>query len=308
MRIVVFGTSAFAVPSLERVAAGHDVVLCVTQPDRPQGRGRRLEPSPAKRAALRLGLPLIQPARLSAGDLNHLNADVGVLASYGQLVPREVLALPAHGVLGVHPSLLPKYRGAAPVAWAVLNGETVTGMTIYRLNERLDAGDILCQRQVPITPEEDAGGLTDRLAHIGAEELMRALEMLSSGRARFTPQDESQASLAPKFTKAQGSIDWSRPAEQIARMVRALAPWPGATASWRGRPLSIWSAQARAASGGAAGCILQVSPEAVIVGAGQGAVAVTEVQLPGRRRMRVSEFLAGHPLRPGDTLGVIGDQ
>ena len=308
MRVVVFGTSAFAVPSLERVAARHDIVLCVTQPDRPQGRGLHLEPSPVKRAATRLGLPLIQPQRLSASGLADVTADVGVLASYGQLVPGSVLAVPTHGVLGVHPSLLPKYRGAAPIAWAILNGETATGLTIYRLDKRLDAGEILCQRQVPMTPGEDAGQLTDRLALIGAEELMRGLEALACGRARFTPQDESQASCAPKFTKEQGQIDWRQPAEQIVRMIRALTPWPGATALWRGRPLRIWSARVLASSGASPGCILQVGTEAVVVGAGQGAVAVTEVQLSGKRRMRVSEFLAGHPIKPGDTLGVVSDE
>ncbi len=306
MRVVVFGTSEFAVPSLEQVAARHDVVLCVTQPDRPQGRGLHVEPSPVKRAAVRLGLPLAQPLRLRASDLNGFHADVGVLVSYGQMVPREVLALPAHGVLGVHPSLLPKYRGAAPIASAIVHGEAVTGVTIYRLNERLDAGDILCQRQAPIAPEEDAGRLTERLARIGAEELLSGLEALASGRERWRPQDESQATFALKLTKAQGRIDWTQPAEQIARIIRAMSPWPGATATWHGQPLRIWAVAASegALSTANPGQIVQVTPEAVVVGTGRGTLKVSEVQLAGKRRMRVSEFLAGHPLHPGDTFGV----
>jgi len=306
MRVVVFGTSAFAVPSLEQVAARHDVVLCVTQPDRPQGRGLSLEPSPVKRAALRLNVPLIQPERLTAGNLTGLQADVGVLASYGQLVRREVLAVPTHGVLGVHPSLLPKYRGAAPIAWAILNGETATGVTIYRLNERLDAGEMLCQREAPMAPDEDTGRLAERLAQIGAEELLRGLDVLASGHARFRPQDDSQATFAPKFAKAQGQIDWTQPAEQIARMIRAMTPWPGATAAWQGQPLRIWAATAdgRSASGAVSGQVVRVAPDAVVVGTGGGTLTVTEVQLAGKRRMPVSEFLVGHLVHPGDAFGV----
>lgn len=305
MRVVVFGTSAFAVPSLEQVAARHDVVLCVTQPDRPQGRGLNVEPSPVKRAAVRLGLPLAQPQRLRASDLKGLQADVGVLASYGQMVPSEVLTLPAHGVLGVHPSLLPKYRGAAPIASAIVHGETVTGVTIYRLNERLDAGDILCQRQAPIAPEEDTGRLTERLARIGAEELLGGLEALASGRARWRPQDESAASFTLKLTKAQGRIDWTQPAEQIARIIRAMSPWPGATTTWHGQPIRIWAAASEdALSAKSPGQVVQVTTDAVVVGTGRGTLKISEVQLAGKRRMPVSEFLAGHPLRPGDVFGV----
>ncbi len=307
MRVVVFGTSVFAVPSFEQVAARHDVVLCVTQPDRPQGRGLSLKPSPVKRAALRLNVPLIQPERLTAGELAGLQADVGVLVSYGQLVRREVLAVPTHGVLGVHPSLLPKYRGAAPIAWAILNGETATGVTIYRLNERLDAGEMLCQREVPMAPDEDTGRLTERLAQIGAEELLHGLDVLASGHARFRPQDDSQATVAPKFAKAQGRINWTQPAEQIARMIRAMTPWPGATAAWQGQPLRLWAAAADEtnASGAVPGQVVRVAPDAVVVGTGGGTLTVTEVQLAGKRRMRVSEFLIGHPMKPGDVLGVI---
>jgi methionyl-tRNA formyltransferase len=221
MRVIFFGTGEFAVPSLEAVVAGrHEVVLCVTQPDRPQGRGLATAPSPVKRAARRLRVPLAEPECASPNLCAELKPDVGVAVDYGRLIDRELLRGPRYGMVGVHPSLLPKYRGAAPVAWAILNGETTTGVTIFRLNERMDAGDILWQQAAPIGPEESAGELAGRLSALGAEGLTRTLDELASGPARAVAQDESRASLAPKLTKAQGQIDWRAPAESIARHVR----------------------------------------------------------------------------------------
>jgi len=303
MRIIFFGTSAFAVPSLEAlVAAGHTVAACVTQPDRPRGRGLVLEPSPVKQAAVRLGLPLLQPAHPSAGELAGASADVGVLASYGQLIHRDVLELPAHGILGVHPSLLPKYRGAAPVAWALLRGEARTGVTIYRLVEALDAGPMFAQHAVAIEPGEDAGQLTDRLAKLGAQELVRTLEVISRGTAEPRAQDETQATLAPKLSKVQGVIDWEQPAAAIERLIRATVPWPGAVAGWQGVPLKIWAAQAVGgdARGAAAGTVVEVAPEQLLVATGKGVLAIREVQRPGRRRVSVRDFLAGHAVSVGD--------
>ncbi len=308
MRVVFFGTAEFAVPSLERVAAGrHHVVRCVTQPDRPQGRGLSREPSPVKRAAARLGLPLVQPERASADLFDALDPDVGVVVAYGQLIRRDLLGLPRLGMVGAHPSLLPKYRGAAPVAWALLQGERTTGVTIFRLNEALDAGDIIVQRTLPIEPQEDAETLTSRLAQLGAEELVRGLDLLAEDRAIFTPQDEAQASFAPKLTKPQGRIDWHQPAEVIERLIRAMVPWPGAFTEWQGRPLKVWSASpvpgAGTALGAGAGAVVRLAPEAIVVMTGEGALALRELQLPGRRRMRVKEFLVGHPIRVGETFG-----
>jgi methionyl-tRNA formyltransferase len=303
MRIVFFGTSAFAVPSLEAlVAAGHAVTACVTQPDRPRGRGLALEPSPVKQAAQQLGLTVLQPQRPAAAELSAASAEIGVLASYGQLIRRDVLDAPPHGILGVHPSLLPKYRGAAPVAWALLNGETRTGVTIYRLVEALDAGPIVTQREVPIEPGEDAAHLTDRLAALGAQELVRALALIGQGTASFVPQDERGATFAPKLTKAQGMIDWHQPAIAIERLVRGLTPWPGAVTRWQGLPLKVWAARAagRPAGEAAPGTVVQVNAGDVQVATGDGLLAVLEVQLPGRRRAGMREFLAGHPMNAGD--------
>ena len=302
MRVVFFGTAEFAVPSLEAlVARGHAVVRCVTQPDRPQGRGLRLEPSPVKQVALRLRVPLLQPERLSASALEDVQADVGVAVAYGQLIRRDVLSRPAHGVLGIHPSLLPKYRGAAPVAWALLNGDTVTGMTIFRLNERLDAGEILVQEHLAIEPHEPADALTRRLAALGAQCLLRALELIEGGAAAYAPQDEAQATSAPKLTKTQGRIDWSAPAEAIERIVRATIPWPGASTAWRGEPLKIWSAAAgRAGQPAPPGTVVSTDGGLLAVSAGQGVLQIAEVQPPGGRRMTVKEFLAGHPVKEGE--------
>ncbi len=308
MRVIFVGTAAFAIPSLKRLAASrHTVALCVTQPDRPQGRGLSLSPSPVKCAAQEYGLPLSQPERLRADLFASVHPDVGVVAAYGQLIRKDLLALPPHGMLGVHPSLLPTYRGAAPVAWALLNGETATGITIFRLSERLDAGEIASQRTVAIEPGEDAEGLTMRLAHEGADELLRVLEAMDAGRATWRAQDESQATLAPKLTKAQGRIDWSQDAEVIARVVRATVPWPGATTAWKGAALKIWNASVSDAAAtpqpAGAGTVVRVTADAVEVMAGRGVLALREVQPAGRRRMSAREFLAGHKLSVGDRLG-----
>ena len=310
MRVIFFGTSSFAVPTLERlVKDGHAIVLCVTRPDRRQGRGLALEPSPVKAAALRLGVPLDQPERLRADSFAPLHPDVGVTAAFGALLRQDVLDVPTHGVFGVHPSLLPAYRGAAPVAWAILNGETTTGVTIYRLNEALDAGDVLSRQHAAIEPDEDAEALTKRLAAIGAKQLVAGLEALAAGRATFERQDDSQATVAPKLTKGQGRIDWQTSAETIVRVIRATAPWPGATTQWQGSPLKIWSASVasdRAPATTMPGTIIHVSAEGVAVATGTSTVLIREIQPAGRRRMSVKEFIAGHPVHVGEHFGGAG--
>ena len=287
------------------VTHGHAIVSCVTRPDRPRGRGLVRGPSPVKQAALRLGVPLAQPERLHGKLFEPLHPEVGVAAAFGQLIRRDLLDLLPHGVLGVHPSLLPAYRGAAPVAWAILNGDATTGVTIFRLNERLDAGEIVSQAAVAIGPEDTAEMLTDRLAALGAQQLLGALDAIGSGRARLTPQDESQATVAPKLTKAHGQIDWRAPAETIARVIRATVPWPGATTTWRGQPLKIWAAvrgEAQTPPGIVAGTIVHAAPEGVTVSTGKGTLVIRELQPPGRRRMSVREFLAGHRVTVGEQL------
>lgn len=305
MRVIFFGTAEFAVPSLERlVTSGHRVVLCVTRPDRPQGRGLKPEPSPVKQAAERLHIAVVQPERLTTDALRGHAADIGVLAAYGQIVRRDVLEGFSRGMVGVHPSMLPKYRGAAPVAWALLNGETRTGLTIFQMNERLDAGDILLQKLVDIEPHEDAAALTARLARLGGELAVRALDAAERGSAHLVPQDDGQASYAPKLSKTQGRIDWNAPAAVIERMVRATTPWPGAVTAWRGEPLKIVRAALAPAIGSKPpGAVMQAGPDALIVATGEGALAVTELQPAGRRRLSAREFLAGYKVQVGDRFG-----
>ena len=306
MRVIFFGTSEFAVPSLEQLLAHrHEVVLCVTQPDRPQGRGLAPAPSPVKRAAIRLGLPLAQPERPQRALVEALTPDVGVAAAYGELIGRDLLERPRHRMLGVHPSLLPKYRGAAPVAWAILNGETATGVTIFQLDARLDAGEVLAQRTLQIDPGETAEALTKRLSRLGADALIETLELLAAGRLRATPQEEASATLAPKLTKAQGRIAWEAPAEQIARLIRATIPWPGASTTWRNTPLKIWSASAVADQAGEAkpGTVLEASGDTLTIAAGRGMLEIRELQPTGKRRMTAKEFLLGHRIKVGEKLG-----
>lgn len=297
-------------PSLEQMAASrHPISLCVTQPDRRQGRGLQPASPPVKRAAIQLGVPVAQPERLHGALFTGLPVDAGVVVAYGRLIPRELLYGPPHGMLGVHPSLLPRYRGAAPVAWALLNGETTTGVTIFRLNERMDAGDIALQRSLVIEPGEDAEALSHRLSRLGAQELLRVLDAVAEGRASFVPQDESRATLAPKLTKADGHLSWDQPATIIERLVRAMTPWPGATSSWRGRPLKIWNASLEKAAAlppmTQPGTILRVNPDALAVATGQGILKVAEVQPAGGRRMGIQAFLAGHDVRVGEILGKV---
>ena len=311
MQTVFFGTSAFAVPSLHGlVRAGHRVVLCVTQQDQPRGRGLTPGPSPVKTAALGLGIPVAQPCDsqelLSACQA--VTSELGVVASYGRLIPSQLLNCPIHGILGVHPSLLPRYRGASPIAWAVLNGEQTTGVTVFRLNERMDAGDIVLQRAVAIGPRETGEQLSGRLAALGAELLVDAAHQIAQGKATFLPQDETRATPTTKLTKRDGRIEWANGAETIDRKVRALNPWPGAYTEWDGRSVRLWLTTPdvdRATGQSRPGEILQASAEGVVVATGRGALVIQELQVAGGRRMPVREFVAGHRIQVGEVLGSV---
>lgn len=307
--MLFFGTNEFALPSLERlVEQRQEVLACVTQPDRPQGRGLKRRPSPVKVAAQRLRLPIEEPEdlRRALAHWHALQPDAGVVISYGKLVPPELLALPAHGMLGVHPSLLPKYRGASPIAWPLLQGDAATGVTVFRLNERLDAGDIAHQREVAVAPGENAVTLSDRLSRLGAELLGQTLEELERGTATFHAQDERLASYAPKLKKSQGRVDWGQSACAIDRLARAMTPWPGAYTHWQGKILKIWKTSCRdqhdaplAPPAAGPGTITAADAQGIAVAAGQGEVLIHELQLAGKRRMSAQEFLAGHPMRVG---------
>lgn len=303
--MLFFGTDEFAIPSLERLIEGRQQVLaCVTQPDRPQGRGLKRLPSPVKVAAQRLRVPIEEPEDLrpALAHFQTLRPEVGVVIAYGKLIPPELLTLPVRGMLGVHPSLLPKYRGASPIAWPLLQGDATTGVTIFRLNARLDAGDIAHQREVPLAPDENAVMLSDRLSRLGAELLAQTVDELERGTAVFRAQDERLASAAPKLTKAQGRIDWQQSACAIDRQVRAMIPWPGACTHWQGRVLKILKTSWREQTHPLPGTILSADAQGVVVAAGQGALVIHELQLAGARRMSAQEFLSGHRMHVGSRL------
>jgi len=306
MRLVFLGTPAFAVPTLERMAAaGHSLLAVVTQPDRPRGRGQNPAPPPVKEAALRLGLPVYQPERIRRPEaveyLRALAPDAMVVVGYGQIIPQSIIDIPPIGILNVHASLLPKYRGAGPVQWAVINGETRTGVTIMRIDAGLDTGDMLLKAETEIGPEENAVDLARRLSEMGAGLLLEALEGLAAGKIVPEKQDSSQATYAPLLKKEDGLIDWRLPAAGIHNRIRGLQPWPGAYTSFRGQTLHIWKARVAAGqAAGAAGAILSVKP--LVVACGQGALEFEELQLEGRKRLPAAEFANGQRLKENENL------
>lgn len=306
MRLVFAGTPAFAAVALEALlAAAHEIALVLTQPDRRAGRGLRPAPGAVKRLALERGLSVHQPVTLRApGALEPIAAarpEVIVVAAYGLLLPAALLAMAPRGAINIHASLLPRWRGAAPVQRALLAGDAETGITIMQMDEGLDTGAILAQRRLAIEPVDDTETLTARLAAVGAEMIVATLADIAAGRARAIPQAEEGASYAPKIAKDEAVIDWSRPCAEIERRIRALRPAPGAQTCWRGEPLKIWRAEC-VGRAGAPGTVLEAR-QALVVACGEGALAVRELQRAGGRRLTAAEFLLGHQLAAGERLG-----
>jgi methionyl-tRNA formyltransferase len=303
------GTSAFAIPSLERLLASHHGVLAVvTQPDRPRGRGRQLTSSPVKQLAMANGLSVLQPPRASDPQflavLTSLVPQIIVIAAYGQLLPPALLAIPPLGCINVHASLLPKFRGAAPINWALIRGERVTGVTIMLIDKTLDTGPLLLQSELAIDPSDDAGTLQERLALCGAEALAQALHGMESGALSAMPQDHAQATYAPKLRKEDGLIVWDQRAIDLANRIRGLTPWPGAVTTHHGKPLRIWRATPMATSeAGMPGRVATVDALGAWVETGEGALVLVEVQPASGRRMAAAAYARGHGLRPGDVLG-----
>ncbi len=301
-RIVFMGTPSFAVATLQALADAQVVVGVFTQPDRPSGRGRQLEPPPVKRFALQARLPIIQPQRLREPEaLAQLQAwapDLIVVAAFGQILRPTVLDLPAHGCLNVHGSLLPRHRGAAPIAAAILAGDAETGITIMRMDPGLDTGPMLRQRSLTILPGDTTGSLTDRLAPLGAALLLEVIPEYLAGRLQTVPQDDALATYAPQLKKADGRLDFTRPAHELERQVRAFNPWPGAFASWHDpasaepRPLKILRASVLDQSLAEAGAVVATA-QGPAVGAVAGALLLLEVQPPGKRPMPAADFARG---------------
>ena len=311
MRVVFLGSGAFAVPSLAALLdAGHDVAAVVTQPDREKGRGRALAATPAKVLAEQRGVPVLQPRRIkepaAIDELRALHPDVQVVVAYGQILPRAVIDIPRLGTVNVHSSLLPRYRGAAPIHWAVVNGERETGVTTMLIDEGLDTGPTLLARATPIGPEETAPELEARLGPLGAEVLLETLEGLERGTLQPKPQDHAHATLAPILKKEDGRIDWTRGAEEIAQRVRGLLPWPGTVTTAAGADLKILRARVEpttTATDAPPGTVLAVDREGLVVAAGEGTrLRLLDVQPESRRPMSAAAFAAGARLTPGARL------
>lgn len=313
LRIVFMGTPDFAVPSLQALLEeGYQVVLAVTQPDRPKGRKRILTPPPVKEEALRAGIPVFQPERLRREEaVRHVaeyKPDLIVTAAFGQILPKAVLELPRYGCINVHASLLPKYRGGAPIHHAVMAGEKETGVTIMYMAEGIDTGDMISRVAIPIRDEDNTGILFDKLAREGAELLRRTLPELLAGRIQAEPQNHGEAILAPNIRREDEIVDWNRPARTVFNHIRGLSPWPVAYTTWNGENFKLWAArlpEAGKISGTPAqpGTVLAVEDQGILVMAQDGPVLLTEVQPAGKKAMPVSQFRLGSPMKPGDVLG-----
>ena len=305
LRIVFFGTPAFAVPSLNNLLESpHEVAGVVTQPDRPRGRGQKTTASPVKSRALAAGRPILQPASVRDAafldELSALDADLGIVAAYGQILTEAVLAAPRLGMINVHASLLPRYRGAAPVHRAIINGDPDTGVTIMRVVKALDAGPMLAVGRRPIQADETSEDVEADLAVIGARVLMATIADLVDGRVHETPQNGADATYAPRLTKEDGRIDWAWPATRIHNLIRGLHPWPHAVTFHGSQRFILRRSRPSGVSTHAApGTILEAAGDRLLVAAGTGGVDVLEIQSEGKRAMSIREFLSGHPLQPG---------
>lgn len=299
MRIVFLGTSSFAVPPLLAIAEEHDIPLVITQPDRPAGRAGRLRPPPVKEEALRLGLPVVQPERVNSeraiAAIEGASPELIVVAAYGQLLKPRLFSIPRYGTVNIHASLLPAYRGAAPVNWAIMNGERVTGITTFLIDAGMDTGDILLKRPLSIGEDETAGELEARLAGLGAEAIMETIEGLASGRLRPTPQPDEGASLAPRLSRDDGRIDWGRPAAEIHNLVRGTNPWPGAWTELDGERVKIHRTALTEIGRGKIGPgeIGLRETGRLLVGCGDRLIEIVEIQREGRSRMSGKAFLNG---------------
>lgn len=306
MNIIFMGTPEFSLPTLHKLyESDHDVLSVVTQPDRPKGRGRESTPSPVKQFALDKKIPILQPIKCTKLEivktLGALNADVFIIVAFGQILDKNLLALPHHFCINLHSSLLPKYRGAAPINWAIINGETETGVTTMKMNAGLDTGDILLSRKVPIRNNDDAQSLHDILAHQGSSLVLETLCQLDSGSLDATAQNSDLSSYAPKLTKDDGLIKWNQPAVKIHNLVRGLTPWPGAFSFLGSKRFKICKTETKICDlPNQPGVILRISGHGIEVGTQKERIVITELQPEGKKRMHVKSFLAGHKLIIGN--------
>ena len=312
MRIVYMGTPDIAVPTLRFLAESkHEVVGVLTQPDRPKGRGHHTIPTPVKAAALEYDIPVYQPLSLRKGEdaaaaletLRQLAPDLIVVLAYGQLLPKEVLELPKYRCINLHASLLPAYRGAAPIQWVILNGETKTGVTAQQMAEGLDTGDMIMKTEIVLDEKETGGSLHDKLAEAGAKLCVETLKAVEDGTAVRTKQGETGTDYAKQLNKKMGDIDWTKPAVEIERLIRGLNPWPSAYTSWSDKTMKIWEAEVLdKESGQAPGTVAEVDKKTFAVQTGKGMLKILSLQLPGKKRMDTDAFLRGNQIKIGETL------
>lgn len=310
MRVIFMGTPDFSVGTLEAlIQAGHQVVLAVTQPDKPKGRGGKMQFPPVKETALEHGIPVFQPRKVrepeNIEELKKYQADVIVVVAFGQILPKEILELTPYGCINVHASLLPSYRGAAPIQWAVINGENVSGVTTMQMDEGLDTGDMLLKTEVPLEPKETGGSLHDKLAAAGASLCVRTLKALEEGTVTPKKQGESPTAYASMLKKEMGEIRWEDPAISIERLIRGLNPWPSAYTGWQDKTMKIWEAEVlEEDSGQEPGTVVRVDKDGFLVQTGKGLLKVTALQIPGKKRMEADAFLRGYSMEPGEKLGI----
>ena len=308
MKIVYMGTPDFAVPPLAAlVKNGYEVTAVVTQPDKPKGRGKTLLPTPVKEEAMKHDIPVYQPLKVRDPEfvetLKELEPDMIVVAAFGQIIPKTILDMPKYGCLNIHASLLPKYRGAAPIQQAVIDGEKESGVTIMQMGTGLDTGDMLLKTVVPLDEKETGGSLFDKLAAVGAELCVETMQMLENKTATFTPQDNEASTHTKMISKELGDIDWKKPAVEIERLIRGLNPWPSAYTHLDNKAFKIWKARVVETDGAyAPGCICKVGKNTMVVQTGEGGLELLEVQLAGKKRMDAGSFLRGYPVAEGSFL------
>ena len=311
MKIIFMGTPDFAVGTLEAlIEAGHEVVLAVTQPDKPKGRGKEMQFTPVKECALKHDIPVFQPRKVREEacieELRKYNADIMVVVAFGQILPKEILEMCTYGCVNVHASLLPKYRGSAPIQWAIIDGEEATGVTTMQMNEGLDTGDMLLKIEIPIEPKETGGSLFDKLAVAGAKLCVETLEALQNKTVTPIPQGETTTAYAKMLDKQLGNIDWNQSAIEIERLIRGLTPWPSAYTNWNEKVMKIWDAEVwdidLEMEDAKPGTIVKVEKDAFYVQTGEGFLKVCELQIPGKKRMDAGAFLRGYQVKAGETL------
>lgn len=309
MRIIFMGTPDFSVGTFEAlIAAGHDIVLAVTQPDKPKGRGGKMQYSPVKEKALEYGIPVFQPKKVREAEcidkLRAYEADIMVVIAFGQILPKEILEMTRFGCVNVHASLLPKYRGAAPIQWAVINGERVSGVTTMQMDEGLDTGDMIMKAEVELDEKETGGSLFDKLSEAGASLCVETLRAIEEGTAAFEKQGETTTEYARMLHKDMGSIDWKNDAQTIERLIRGLNPWPSAYTKWDGKVMKLWEADVVPQNSKAApGTVVSVEKDGFCVQTGDGLLKVRSLQIPGKKRMEADAFLRGYKIEEGCGLG-----